>query len=392
MTTLRVLISDSWPDQAEAQWVVLDHGNIVASGHSAPASWPRANRTEAILAGAQVGWVQARLPQAKTREQLRALPFAMEEQLLREPDSQHFTPTFRDGENWSVLVIGRERLKRLTGQFAALGRPLDAAWSALACLPDTEDGWTLAIDGLHCLLRISAARALVDDAPASDPDELPPIVAILLAQAHTQGSLPARIVTMGASSKMASTLAAHHVEVIQEAIWHWHAVPEDAANLLHDEFQPAHARGLLLRALRPALILIVVALAAHLLLGIGSALLRQQELKEIKARMTQLARTQLPGRALQDPPLQVHRELQMQRQRHGLLADDDALALLADMAIALGSDATAAMQSVHYEGGTLVVTLAKPLDLPALQNRLEARGVHSAARGGNTLALQRSAP
>ncbi|MDB5814272.1 MAG: gspL [Rhodocyclales bacterium] len=391
MTTLRILVSDSWPDEPEARWVVLDHDKVIASGQAAPANWPRTTRTEAVLSGAQVGWAQARLPQAKAREQLRALPFAMEEQLLREPDSQHFTPAFRDGETWSVLVIARERLRRLTAQFAALGRPLDAAWSALACLPEAADGWTLAIDGTHWLLRLSATRALIDDAPATGPEALPPIVAMQLMQAHAQGSLPARIVTLGASSKIADALAAHHVEVIQEKSWQWHVVPEDATNLLHDEFQPAHARGRLLRALRPALVLIAVAFFGHLLLGIGSALLRQHDLKEINARMTQLARTQLPGRALQDPALQLHRELQTQRQRHSLLADDDALALLADVAVALGGDSTAALQSIHYEGGTLLLTLAKPLDLVALQSRLEARGIRSASRGGSTLALQRSA-
>ncbi len=392
MTTLRILIPDTWPDQAEARWVVLDHGKIVASGDSAPASWPRSTRSEAILCGAQVGWAQVRLPQTKPREQLRALPFAMEEQLLREPDSQHFTPAFRDGENWSVLIIGRERLKRLTAQFAALGRPLDAAWSALACLPVGADSWTLAIDGAHWLLRLSAARALIDDAPTDNANVLPPIVAMLLTQAHAQGSLPARIVTISANEQIAQALAAHHVEVKQEKSWQWHEIPADAINLLHDEFQPAHARGRMLRALRPALLLIAVALVAHMALGVGSALLGQQDLKEIKSRMIQLARTQLPGRALQDPSLQVHRELQTQRQSHGLLADDDALALLSDMALALGSDATAAVQSLHYEGGTLVVTLARPLDIPALQSRLETRGIRSASRGGTTLALQRSAP
>ena len=405
MTILRILISDSWPDQAEAPWVVLDNGSIVASGNATPASWPKAARTEAVLGGAQVGWAQARLPQAKAREQLRALPFAMEDQLLREADSQHFTPVFRDEENWSVLVIGRERLRRIIAQFAALGRPLDAAWSALACLPETEDGWTLAVDGAHWLLRISESRALVDDAPIAklDPNELPtisdtdtpvelpPIISMMLAQAAAQSTLPTTIVTMGASYSIGIALEAHKIKIVQEITWPWHDVPEESANLLHDEFQPAHARGKLFRALRPAVILISVVLIAHLGLNVGSVLLRQQDLKEIKTRMTQLARTQLPGRALQDPALQIHRELQAQRQRNGLLADDDALALLADLAVALGSDAMGSVQTIHYEGTALVVTLAKPLDIPALQSRLDARGVQSTSRGGTSLALQRSA-
>jgi hypothetical protein len=75
-----------------------------------------------------------------------------------------------------------------------------------------------------------------------------------------------------------------------------------------------------------------------------------------------------------------------------LLADNDALTLLTDLAVALGSDATSSLQAIHYEDGTLVVTLAKPLDVAALQRRLDARGVQSASRGGTSLALQRSAP
>jgi type II secretion system protein L len=291
-----------------------------------------------------------------------------------------------------VLVIGRERLKRLVAQFKALGRPLDAAWSALACLPETPNGWTVAADRSHWLLRISDARAFVDDAPQVDGSsvELPPIVTVLLSQAQAQGTLPASIVTLGVSQPAATALATHHANVVQESTWHWHEVSGDATNLLHGEFQPAHARGQLLRAVRPALILIAIVLGTHLVLGTGSAMLREQDLKEIKARMTQLAHTQLPGRALQDPALQIHRELQTLRQRNGLLADDDALAMLSDLSIALGSDATASLQNIHHEGGTLVITLAKPLDVPALQNRLETRGIRSTLRGANTLSLQRN--
>jgi general secretion pathway protein L len=397
MTTLRVLVSDDWPDRAEARWAVFDNGSITASGESGPSNWPRTTRTEAVLGGAQVGWAQARLPQAKLREQMRALPFAMEDQLLREPGSQHFTPVLREGEDWAVAVIARDRLRRLKAQFEALGRPLDAAWSALACLPVMPDGWTIAIDGQHWLVRMSSARALVDDTPlaAADADAssiVPAILTMSLEQARAQGTLPSSIAVMGGSDAVVAALASQgeSVEVSSQASWPWYAVPHDAASLLHDEFQPAHARGQLVRAVRPALILVAVVLAVHLVLGMGSALLRKNDLKEMKSRMNQLARTQLPGRALQDPALQLHRELQTQRHRHGLLADDDALSLLSDVAIALGTESTSAVQALHYEGNTLVLTLAKPLDIPALLGRLELRGVRGAQRGGTTLALQRS--
>jgi general secretion pathway protein L len=390
MSTLRVLIHDAWPDQPEAHWVVIDKGAVSASGHSAPAAWPRCERVEAVLSGTQVGWVQVKLPQARPREQLRALPFAIEEQLLREPDSQHFTPLLREEENWSVLVVARERMKRLTAQFQAIDRPLDAAWSALAGLPVSADAWTLAADAGHWLLRASSAHAIVDDAP-SQPGELPPIIATSILQAQARGSLPARILAYGLDAASVQALQGAQLAVEASAQWAWHEVAEDAVNLLHGEFQSGHARSKLLRGLRPALWLIAVVLVLNLLLGVGSALLRQHELQGLRARMNELARTQLPGRALLDAPLQLHRELQSQRQRHGLQADDDMLALLNELALALGSDATNALQALHYDAGALVVTFAKPLDIAALQSRLETRGITASASGGTSLSLQRSA-
>jgi type II secretion system protein L len=306
---------------------------------------------------------------------------------MREPDSQHFTPVHREGTHWSVLVITRERLRRLLAQFTALGRPLDAVWSALACLPVTADSWTLAADGAHWLLRCSTTHAYVDDAP--QVGDVPPVIATLFAQAQAAGQMPARLTSLGISHPALAPLTQYGTAFAPEANWDWHIVPVDTPNLLHDEFLPEHARGKLLRALRPAAFLVVGVLLADLLFGAGSALLRQRDLNEMRSRLTQIAQTQLPGRALQDPALQLHRELQLQRQRHGFLAEDDALALLSELAVALGSDATGAIQALHYESSALLVTLGKPLDMSALQARLETRGIAATVRGGTTLALQR---
>ena len=388
MSILRVLISDYWPDNPEASWALINNGKLISSGRSAPAAWPKSDRTEAVLSGTQVGWAQVRLPQAKAREQMRALPFAMEEQLLREPDSQHFTLAHQEGEQCAVLVVGRDRLKRLVAQFVALGRPLDSAWSALACLPLEPGSWTLAIEPSHWLLRTAGLRALIDDAP--EPGQgLPPIIATLFAQAQAQGNKPAAVEVLGDSGTVGLLIKGMQIETHVSADWPWHEIPEKAANLLHGEFQSAHARKRLLSTIRPVAMLIAGIAILHLVLGVGAALLRQQELKEVRARMTQLARTQLPGRALQDPALQLHGELQMQRQLHGQLADDDALALLSDLSGALGSESANSLQSLHYEDRQLVAIFARPLDLDALQSRLTTRGIVSTRRNENGLVLQR---
>ena len=70
MTTLRVLLSEHWPDEAIADWVLLtDDGQIERAGRAEPRDWPAATRHEAVLLGAQTTWHVARVPRAGVREQ-----------------------------------------------------------------------------------------------------------------------------------------------------------------------------------------------------------------------------------------------------------------------------------------------------------------------------------
>jgi hypothetical protein len=77
------------------------------------------------------------LPRGARRDLPRLLSYALEDRLLKDPDTQHLTLSHRrpadDGERdlAGVLVISRERLRSLMAQFAAIGRgPPDRGRSA----------------------------------------------------------------------------------------------------------------------------------------------------------------------------------------------------------------------------------------------------------------------
>lgn len=383
-STLRILLGEHWPEPASAKWALLDGtGKPLRTGEGEPRSWPPAERVEAILHGPQTNWLKVRVPRANVREQAQALGFALEEQMVRETDSQHITPSLRGEETWDVIVVARERLKRLQAQFEAISRPLDGAFSVMQSLPADADAWVLAASGASLIVRSEAHGGWTEDLLPGD--EAPVLLATAQQTAREAGKLPARLVLRGETRGLA---LAEWEKTLGLAIetgkpWTWYELATDANDLLHDEFQPRHRRNAWQKALRPALVALAVLMAAQLLFGTGYAWWRRAELSRLKGSMSQLMRSQLPNDPIQDPVIQLQRELNRQREQHGQLADDAALSLMADLAAALGSDAGDAIQSLKYRDNALELSLMPgKLDPASLRTRLETKGLVLSPREG----------
>lgn len=73
--------------------------------------------------------------------------------------------------------------------------------------------------------------------------------------------------------------------------------------------------------------------------------------------MARVYQTSFPNAPLVAPAAQMRQQLNQERSRRGLLRDDDALALLAQAAEALGTDAMDALAGLQYEEGRLDLIL-----------------------------------
>lgn len=384
-TILRVLLGERWPDQPAAPWVVMDErGKIVNSGVGEPRNWPKTNRTEAVLHGPQTNWLKVKVPKAGVREQAQALGFAIEELIVREADSQHCTPTAQEDEYWHVIVIARERLKRLVAQFETISRPLDAAYSALESVPAQADAWVVAFDAEGVVVRSGEHEGWAEDPPAAG--EVPMLLSIALAQSKETGTPPARILLSAGQTEALCKPWSEQLGLSVESTtaWAWFAVTGNWADLLHGGFQPRHRRKVWQRALRPAIIGLSVVLLMHLVWGTVYAWWRRAELNHINTNMVQLMRTQLPNDPILDPVAQIQRELNVQRSRHGLLAHDAALSLLADFSAALGPDGTDAVKTLRYQDGTLELSVEPAnVNLDIIRTRVQARGLIVSQREGD---------
>jgi general secretion pathway protein L len=377
---LRVHIDTRWPTPAKTAWVLLAaNGSLLREGVSEPAQWPLADDYEAVLGATQATWHTVRVPAGKAArsEMPRLLAYALEDKLLRDPDSQHFTVTHQEADRVGVLVVARDRLRQIVAQFAALDRPLSRVVSELQCAPAGRDAWHLALGADAALLRTSE-----QDGISLDPEgngEPPPLLAAMIAGQRSAGTAPALVIHAGeglAVPDAKAWSAALAIDVRVGAAYRWHASAAAAANLLQGEFVPRHRRRAWLARLKPALWLAGGAVAADLLMGLGQVMWQHHRLADAQESTVQIFRETFPKTPAVEPVAQMQRQLDLLRAPRGQLRGDDALTLLATLADALGADGRSAVQSLKFDDGVLEVVL-----MPALAERVAALSSQLALRG-----------
>jgi general secretion pathway protein L len=378
--TLRIYIDARWPTPAKTAWVLLaPSGATLREGTSEPAHWPVADEYEVVLGATQATWHTVKLPPGKAArgETSRLLAYALEDKLLRDPDSQHFTITRQEADRVGVLVVARERLRQIVAQFAALGKPLSRVFSELQCAPAGRDAWHLALGAEAALLRTGEHDGVSLD--ADDSGGPPPLLPALIAGQGSAGTAPALVIHVGEGrgvpdAKAWSTALATEVRV--GPAYRWQALPFAAANLLQGEFAPRHRRRAWLARLKPALWLAGAAVAADLLFGLGRIAWQHHRLAGAQERAAQIFQETFPKTPAVEPAAQMQRQLDLLRAPRGLLRGDDALTLLAALADALGVDGRGAVQSLKFDEGVLEVVL-----MPSVADRVAAVSSQLTLRG-----------
>ena len=141
MSVLRFFL-DHRPDaSSEFDWALYDDAPALTRfGRGAPSSWPRADHIEAILAASLVRLASINLPRMTAQQLQAALPYALEDKLAGEPETNHVAagPRAPDG-SLPVAVTSKpwlaQTLKQLHQQGITLTRMVPES-----CLPQRDAG------------------------------------------------------------------------------------------------------------------------------------------------------------------------------------------------------------------------------------------------------------
>lgn len=152
-------------DQHVDYFVLDAQNNVVASGSAfhddqLPEFAPDL-KTTLIIPGTQVLLLELTMPKTSRSQLEKALPFALEEQLIDDVKHLHFVAAKQDSNgNVNVAVVNKQLLKNWLQQCNAMGLyPIVVVpdYLALSVIPDA---WHIYLDGERAILRQSMLQGL----------------------------------------------------------------------------------------------------------------------------------------------------------------------------------------------------------------------------------------
>lgn len=349
-------------------WALSENGRLLGSGESLPA--PAFDESELIIPAGKVLLTRCKLPRAGKKRLVAMAAFALEEQLIADPEKNHiaFGATDSDGST-SLAAIDAEWLKKTLQTLAAAGiRPARALPEML--LPAVADNaWHLSWKADGGFLRTGEYSGL-----ALDAHSLEPPLALKLALAENP---PERIEFQPCAqgpdfAKWSASLG----------------MPMQAGEKFDAKTSPASCRLDLLQGAfsssgekfdwqptMAALSMLALALALQFFANIYQWAHLAGERKQLNREMENIFRQTFPeANAVTDAPLQMQRKLDELRQATGADAAGDFLPLLSPLSKELGALPHNSLKSMEYSAQKLDFTVAQPSNDAArqLQSRLQS--------------------
>ncbi len=337
-------------------WAIVDDEGQCRDGvhgaGEAPASAAAGRRVEVLVPAEDVHLCRARVPGRNRQRVLRAIPYALEEQLADEVESLHFAigPAAEDGD-YPVAVVARARMNGWLESLQDMGLAPDRLLPDALALPLADDAWSLLVDGDRALVRRDAWNGFALDTALlpgwfellAGREEAPPRVRVFGDAAVDLGVIEVEREDTGGAPPLA-ILARGRART-------------EAIDLLQGSYGRREELGRLLRPWRATAVL----LAAGLLLFLVSTGIDYYRLSRendrLAAEIEQLYRRTFPdAKRVVNARAQMEQRLKSLRRRAGQ-AGADFFGLLGETGKVLQQTPGIQVRGVNYRDGRLDLEL-----------------------------------
>ncbi|HEX5512821.1 MAG TPA: type II secretion system protein GspL [Gammaproteobacteria bacterium] len=184
----RLILRLSGESFDKAQWLPLGADGRadgpIGAGSLADAALLR--RPAIVLAPtADVALFHVQIPPLSRQRAIRAVPYALEDQLAEDIDDLHFCLGQRSGQGQlAVAVVAKAQMEQWLNAFADAGLEVEQLYPELLAVPYEPGAWTLLLEGSDFLLRTGPQSGF-----GGDIDNLPVLLPAALAEAENDPPL-----------------------------------------------------------------------------------------------------------------------------------------------------------------------------------------------------------
>ncbi|HEY6986215.1 MAG TPA: type II secretion system protein GspL [Rhodanobacteraceae bacterium] len=335
-------------------------------GMPPPSAVAQASEVVALVPAEDVLLTEARIATRNRAQLLKAIPFAIEDQLLAPVEDLHFAAAERDGEAVGVAVVAKARLRSWLDRLSAAGIRADVLLPESLALPAAADRASALIENDRAVVRFAPWSAFA--CAVSDLDAW-------LERAN--GSGPARPLDVHDFRDAAATRGANRQDRARDALaFLASGLGKPPLNFLHGEFAPQHRaeRGARLWRIAAALA------AAVLVLAVANLGFEVLQLSRTSTQMQTLAdeavRKAFPD--VNDAELARYSPADLVRSRverlRGGAESSGFLHVLSAIAPVLGSTTRIQTRGMEFRNGALELGLRAPdvATLDSVRERLAA--------------------
>ena len=330
------------------------------------------------------------LPTRSRAKIQQALPFALEEQLIGEPEQLHFSYRIQEDNSLAVAVTARERMQSWLSQLTAAGLRPTGFCPALLALPLDAGSWSVAFRENDLWVRTGISSGFVC---APNENAPPTMLEMALREAREKQNAPVGLTVIhppaGFNQSVWATQLKLPVVVQKQDFWTGYRASIPALNLLQGSFAPSHQMQEMIPGLRPAAVMLAIWLVGSL----GFNLWEWRNLKNthenLRQEMTKVFRqTFSDAQVVVDPALQMQRLLGELQGKSGKPTQADALPLLGSLAPVMQAHPRIKLRSIQYGESRLTVDISLPdfQTMETVKSAFMARGMQVEVIGANSTA------
>jgi general secretion pathway protein L len=375
-----LLIRTGQGDDGNCEWLPLDDagqpvGRVRSGDLTAAAAEANGLRVVVLVPGIDCLLTQATIPGRNRQKLLRAVPFALEEQLIEDVENSHFAlgPALPGGR-YPVVVIATRRIDAILDACRSAGLDVYQLVPDLLAVPCSGDAVCVVIDGDLALVRTGPYSGFVVETEN---------LGLMLAAEEQPEDSPARsvVIQLPAGAVLPDLgEAATTAEISRYEGSALMLFSQGMGGGIIDLLQGVYSRnqewGKLWRPWRAtAALLLAGVLLSNIVTGVDYFRLRNER-EELNARMKSVFMESFPGtRRVVDPRVQMQQQLEQLQRRAG--SGGRFLTLLARSADVLRTAKDIEIAGASYRAGRLDVelTAANLQVLDQLKQALSAHGL-----------------